>query len=156
MLLPRWSSPPVEEEARDLDDKHSKLRRQGALWLVARRCRLRLPSSCGRALLVVALLVLAAFAISGLWRGMVLEAELRRGQREFARLSSVSPSGSVVPILIPVYSRPSYLQRTVNSLRANANIQEVRVSRPPGARASPLHQSPLTASPRSPCARGRC
>ncbi len=88
-----------------------------------------------------------------IWRKVALDYELRRGAVLFRTLyppppslpSSPSPFLSTspsmplettevltpsvpIPILIPVYSRPEYLQRVINSLKNTHNINQVRVS----------------------------
>ncbi len=75
-------------------------------------------------------------ALAVLLRRLSLAAELRRGARAYAALGVPA---ATVPILIPCYSRPQYLSRVLDSLRANAHINEVRARslRPPPAPARP-------------------
>lgn len=96
--------------------------------------------------------ILVWLTICIIWRKIALDYELQRGAVLFRNLypappsesslgtkttfpsSSSSPSSSVIspdlpiiPILIPVYSRPEYLQRVITSLKNVHNINQVSI-----------------------------
>lgn len=56
------------------------------------------------------------------WRVAAEASQLNRGLREFQALGLRK---DVIPILIPVYSRPHYLQRVIESLSRARGINDV-------------------------------